>query len=340
MSVPEGDHTSTRRSTGNPRVDSGESRTIRGTNQTALIVVDRFVKRTAGDMYCPKLRYWKKTAGRYNVGFPAEFTLSHDEAVQLQRILAAGIAIAEGREVGDYVTLRVNDVELLEAARRDPTAVAGAIIPILMSDGVLASLAAFPDTASLMAGLEAAARVAELEAGARELQQMLDGGVVQEQAYQDWCERHWWAFGPVYIARDDVRVIAIGDSVDVLMERTANGLRDIFELKRPDMKVLNYDRDHRSYYWSSETSKALGQCHRYLDALHEGAARGLRDNPHVVAYHPRARLIIGRSLEWTEEERSQLHGLNSRLHGLSVLTYDDLLMQAQQMIDLLRLRAG
>jgi hypothetical protein len=166
---------------------------------------------------------------------------------------------------------------------------------------------------------------------------MLDGGIEDEQSYQDWCEEFWWAFGPVYVARDDVRTIAIGDNVDLLMERTSCGLRDVLELKRPDMSVLNFDTSHKSY-WSADTTKAFGQCHRYLDALHEGAARGLRDNPQVMAYHPRASVVIGRSHDWDSDKKRQLHGLNSRLHGLTVMTYDDMLGQAKQMVEVLQLK--
>ena len=134
----------------------------------------------------------------------------------------------------------------------------------------------------------------------------------------------------------EVRTIAIGDNVDLLMERTASGLRDVLELKRPSMFVINYDSSHKSYYWSSDSAKALGKRHRYLDALHEGAARGLRDNPQIVAYDPRASVVIGRSADWDAEKKRQLHGLNSRLHGLTVMTYDDMLGQANQMVEVLK----
>lgn len=135
--------------------------------------------------------------------------------------------------------------------------------------------------------------------------------------------------------RDDVRTIALGDQVDALVKCTANGLRDIFELKRPDKDVIRYDSAHKSWYWSSETSKSIGQCHRYLDALHEAAATGLRDHPEIVSYHPRATIIIGRSDDWEVAQLKALHGLNMRLHGLNVMTYDQFLAQAEQLLRVL-----
>lgn len=116
--------------------------------------------------------------------------------------------------------------------------------------------------------------------------------------------------------------IGVGDEIDVLMEATANGLRDVFELKRPDMDVIHYDRTHKCWYWSSDTVKAIAQCHRYLDVLHELSARRLRDRPEIAAYHPRAVIIVGRSAAWTEDQHQALHGLNARLHAITVMTYD------------------
>jgi hypothetical protein len=70
------------------------------------------------------------------------------------------------------------------------------------------------------------------------------------------------------------------------------GYRDIVELKRPDMRVLFYDDEHKNFYFSADVSKAIGQCHRYLDVLHEVASQGLRDHPEVVAYIIRALLSL------------------------------------------------
>jgi hypothetical protein len=81
---------------------------------------------------------------------------------------------------------------------------------------------------------------------------------------------------------------AAGDQVDFVVASTLNGLRDVLELKRPDQVVLGFDDGHRNYYFSTEVSKAIGQCHRYLDVMHEESQHGLWDHEQVRAYHPRA----------------------------------------------------
>ena len=135
--------------------------------------------------------------------------------------------------------------------------------------------------------------------------------------------------------RDDIREISPGDKLDMLLPTVISGYRDIVELKRPDMKVLLRDESHRNYYFSSDVSKAIGQCHRYLDVLHEVASDGLRDHPEIVAYHPRAIIVIGRSHDWDGEKLQALHGLNTRLSGVTIMTYDQLLSQGERLVEIL-----
>lgn len=66
----------------------------------------------------------------------------------------------------------------------------------------------------------------------------------------------------------------------------------------------------------------------------EDAARGLRDHPEIVAYHPKATVVIGRSNDWNKEKHRALHGLNSRLNSINIITYDQLLAQGERIIDI------
>jgi hypothetical protein len=42
--------------------------------------------------------------------------------------------------------------------------------------------------------------------------------------------------------------------------------------------------------------------------------------------------VIGRSVEWTEDQQRALHGLNTRMHAITVMTYDHLLARAEAML--------
>ncbi|AWH51634.1 hypothetical protein C1925_16245 [Stenotrophomonas sp. SAU14A_NAIMI4_5] len=102
-----------------------------------------------------------------------------------------------------------------------------------------------------------------------------------------------------------------------------------------DMDVLLYDRARNNFYFSADVSKAVGQRRRYLDMLHDFADKGLRDHEEVVAYHPRATIVIGRSHDWTDEQQRAFHGLNRRMHGITVMTYEHLLAQGERLSEMM-----
>ena len=179
----------------------------------------------------------------------------------------------------------------------------------------------------ILAALRGTIRLQQLRLAVSQLRELLESGETDERHYQDWCSRHSWAFGNAYTNADDIRRVSRTDDIDILLPRVLTGYRDIVELKRPDHPVLRHDPGRDVYRWSSEASQAIGQCHQYMDHLHEDAAGGLRGRPEVVAYHPRATIVIGRSTDWPEAAHRALAGLNQRLVGITLMTYDHLLAQ-------------
>ncbi|MGH7298205.1 MAG: Shedu anti-phage system protein SduA domain-containing protein [Polyangiaceae bacterium] len=133
--------------------------------------------------------------------------------------------------------------------------------------------------------------------------------------------------------RDDVRRLDAGNIVDLLLTDLA-GFRDVVELKRPDAPVLRADPSHGSYYFSSAASRAIGQVHKYLDVLQDTMSHSLEAHPLLVAYHPRATIVIGRSHRWSKAQTRALRGLNARMHNITVMTYDHLVAQAKQLLRL------
>lgn len=45
--------------------------------------------------------------------------------------------------------------------------------------------------------------------------------------------------------------------------------------------------------------------------------------------------MIGRSAEWEHDKLKTLHGLNGRLSGITVMTYDQLLAQGKRLVEML-----
>ena len=42
--------------------------------------------------------------------------------------------------------------------------------------------------------------------------------------------------------------------------------------------------------------------------------------------------MIGRSKDWAEAQHRALHGLNRRLNGITIMTYDQLLAQGERLV--------
>lgn len=260
-------------------------------------------------------------------------SLAESATRKLLHALRSHLAVAEENEDGNFLLIRVSE-GAANLGAHDPAKVATALTKVLGQDEILAHLQDLELTTELASALRGAIRLSEMRAAVNELRTALDEGNDAEATYQSWCEKHSWAFGNAYVVRDEVREISPGDHLDLLLPNVIAGYRDVVELKRPGMEVLRWDEKHKNYYFASEVSRAIGQCHRYLDVLHEEATHGLRDHPEIVAYHPRASIVIGRSKDWPEDKLRALHGLNRRLSGVSIMTYDHLLAQGERLIGL------
>jgi hypothetical protein len=266
-------------------------------------------------------------------------SLSGDAARNLLAALQKHLKVAEGGGDGEYLLIRVEE-GTANLGAHDPAQVARALTKLLSEPKIAKHLEGTELSTEFVSAFRGAIRLKEMIAAVAALRTHLEAGEATETVYQRWCEEHSWAFGNAYVVRDDVRNIAAGDHLDLLLPTVIAGFRDIVELKRPDMPVLLWDKAHRNYYFSSELSNAIGQCHRYLDVLHEEAAQGLRDHPEIVAYHPRAIVVIGRSANWPEEQHRALHGLNRRLNGITVMTYDQLLAQGERLVQMLQVEGS
>lgn len=314
------------------RVSYSEPVVIKENRQCEVQLVLHYIPHhTRTDELSAKFLYWRRGANGFRVGPAASFTLREDEVRNLSHLLTDGLALAAEGKDGDYVIIRL-DRSPTDIEGRDPRKLGEAVRSLLEQPSFIERVLLDEQGPELIRAMQSSLRVLEITHAVDRLRRYLNTGVVDERSYQVWCEEHSWVFGNAYAMRDEVRNIALGDQVDSLLPLTANGLRDILELKRPDMDPLRWDPSHKSYYWSPEAASSIGQCHRYLDALHEAAQRGLRDHPEVVAYHPRAIVVQGRSADWPQDKLHALHGLNTRLHGIQIITFDQLLAQAEQLL--------
>jgi hypothetical protein len=317
-------------------VSYGDSILLHDSSKRRILLVPFFIRRSDHTELAVRIAtYVKKDAPLDWVLLPEKsISLREDSARKLLRALQTHLKVAESGEDGNYFVIRVSE-GTAQLGAHDPVKVAQALTRVLSQPEIVEHLEKTELSTELLSALRGAIRLSEMRTAVGTLRENLTAGKCEETVYQEWCERHSWAFGNAYVVRDAVRNISTGDKLDLMLPTVIAGYRDIVELKKPDMQVLLYDEAHRNYYFSSEVSKAIGQCHRYLDVLHEVAANGLRDHPEIVAYHPRAIIVIGRSSDWQSEKLRSLHGLNRRLSGVIVMTYDQLLAQGERLVEIL-----
>lgn len=261
-------------------------------------------------------------------------TLSSEATLKLAYELPKLVCAAQEGSPGDYLIVKLTE-DNADLDRLNPDEVIASLFNVLNRKPIIEHLNGKELGSELARALQYSVRLSEMKAAMLELRELLDSGEALEKHYQSWCEKHPWAFGNQFVVSDEIRSIGIHDQVDMLVPRILAGFRDIIELKRPDMEILAYDAAHRDYYFTRDASMAIGQCHRYLDKFVEAARHGLDDASHIVAYHPEATIVMGRMKGWDQEKNKALHGLNSRLSGVRLITYDHLLAQGDNLVEYL-----
>lgn len=324
-----------RRLASSGKVDYGDAVVIHDSGRTQVQFVPFFIPhRTRTELAGKIITYQKRPFGQqWLVVEEKSLSLTGDSASALYRALRDHLQVVDEGD-GRFLVIEVG-AGVANVADHDPQMVASALTRVLSAPEIVDHIAGADLSDELFRALRGAVRLKEMRDAVARLRQSLDSGEASESVYQEWCSNHSWAFGNAYVVTDDVRNISASDRTDLLMPRVISGYRDIVELKRPDESVLHYDEGHQNYYFAAEVSRAIGQCHRYLDVLHEEARDGLRDHAQVVAYHPRATIVIGRSHDWADGKSRALHGLNSRLNGITVMTYDHLLSYGDRLLEVL-----
>jgi len=318
------------------KVSYGEPVVLYESTRSRLVLVPFFIPHSDRTELAAKLITYGKQPAPLEWAVVEEKSISISEATTRRLLVAlkTHLAVAQEDDDGTFLLVRIKD-GTAQLGDHDPAQVAASLASALDQPEILEHLSGMELSSELATALKTSIRLGEMRAAVAELRSSLDEGDCAESTYQSWCDKHSWAFGNAYVARDEVREITPGDHLDLLLPTVIAGYRDVVELKRPDMDVLKWDSAHRNFYFAADVSKAVGQCHRYLDVLGEMASAGLRDHPEIVAYHPRATIVIGRSNDWDEDKLRALHGLNRRLSGVSVMTYDQLLAQGERLVEML-----
>ena len=141
-------------------------------------------------------------------------------------------------------------------------------------------------------------------------------------------------FGSEYSELLDRRRFTRDETLDFMLRRTTDHFLEVIEIKTPlqGASLFRFDADHNCYYISSELAKALAQVEKYLERLDAKRAEILMDD-HEDTLKIRGKLIIGR--DGDAKQQHALRRLNGHLHRIEVLTLDQLLRIAENVLSYL-----
>lgn len=154
-----------------------------------------------------------------------------------------------------------------------------------------------------------------------------------EAFWQDWFSRNKWILGSDYLNILPERDIDAHDIADYLM-RSIDGFVDVVEIKRPDLPFWAGPDSHGNYYPTSHLTAAISQCLNYLYRieLQSNSVEFMERVSGAKTVKPQCLLVYGRSDDWSEDQMKALRILNAAYHQLHIMTYDQLLARAKQLL--------
>lgn len=177
-----------------------------------------------------------------------------------------------------------------------------------------------------------AAKFVQYTAAFNELESLIQVADPSETKYQNHLQKHPWMFGSEYSELLDRRKWTRDDNLDFMLRRTVDNYLEIVEIKTPAaMPLFNYDKSHDSFYASAKLSLAMGQVKRYIEEV-ERNSDAIIAKDRIDPLKIRARIIIG--VDGEGDQQAALRTLNSHLHRVEIVTFDQLLRVAKRTLDI------
>lgn len=268
--------------------------------------------------------------------------VSPDEIDRLYRFLHATMEGSLAKQKGELHVVRSEDYARLESllgalpnlAASDKIQLIRTIFDQLegsqsfVDEFVTAFEHSSPETLKHIA---TASRFLEYREAFRHLQQLVQNTSTSERDFQRHLSKNPWMFGSEYSELLPRRTWTRDDNLDYMLRRTVDGYLEIIEIKTAFSNPLFiHDLSHDSFYPSAKLSPVLGQVIRYIEEVDRNRDSIIAKDK-VDPLKIRARAIVGR--DGAPEQQAALRNLNDHLHGIEIITYDQLLRIAARVLD-------
>ena len=156
-----------------------------------------------------------------------------------------------------------------------------------------------------------------------------------ESSFQALLQKNPWMFGSEYSDLLDRRIWVRDQAQDFMLRRTTDRYMELIEIKTTlvGRSLFVLDRSHDCLYPNTDLTKAVAQVQQYLQFLDSDRDR-IQAHDKEDPLKIRAKIVIGRNGDQAQQEA--LRRFNAHLLRIEVLTFDQLLCIAEQVLKYLR----
>jgi len=289
-----------------------------------------------------KIETYKKAKGGTSLDEKHSILVDDDDEDEISRLATFLCAVRDmPKAAGDYLAVPIGSDRLKRQAILQIVNAISTSDKVASISELLLQLRGNPDLLHLLARrvaedpqvskeATAAFNFARFTAAVEKLEELIESDAL-ETLFQNHLAEHPWMFGSEYSELLDRRKYTRDEQQDFMVRRTADGYLEVIEIKRPlaGKPLFKYDISHKAYYPSEELSKVIGQVTKYLEKL-DGDRNTINYDLGEDVTKIRAKIIIGQNGD--AEQRKALRRLNGHLHRIEILTFDQLLQIARQVV--------
>ena len=172
----------------------------------------------------------------------------------------------------------------------------------------------------------------------------------KESIWQEFFDEYITLFDNRYYKKSDYKNIATGiTKYPDLVLVDIYGYVDFYELKKSSTPILQYDKSHKTFYWSKDFSMVIAQVADYLQKAKENSlsySKSIKeqtedennDGFEINIINPRAIIVAGTTKELnTKTKRNHFKNLRESLKDIEFVLYDELLERLKNLLETVKL---
>jgi len=177
--------------------------------------------------------------------------------------------------------------------------------------------------------IELKIKIPKLEKDLRAFEKLINDKTKKEEDYHVFLNEHDWLFGSTYIEVKSKPSPTSKDKPDFLLKRY-DGFHDVVEIESANDPLFSSKSNRLKM--STNLKDAVSEIMDYIDAYIQETMKQFYEEQREV-YKPKGLVIIGKT---KQSEKRELKQLNSFLHDIEVITFNDLIERARKTIEFIK----